>query len=98
MQQLKLAFVCHLPDVPFATGSLVRPKVVQSVHYCEATGTFTQRSYRDATSSGAFGLTTSVYPTVVRSAMWPPTHTTPTAASPDGLVLSCGARCLGREW
>lgn len=29
--------------------SLVRPKVVKSVHYCEATGEFLSREYRDAT-------------------------------------------------
>ncbi|KAH8958058.1 hypothetical protein BDL97_06G001800 [Sphagnum fallax] len=42
--------------------SLVRPKVVKSVHYCPGTGAFTNREYRDITSSN--GLPTgSVYPT-----------------------------------
>lgn len=42
--------------------SLVRPKVVKSVHYCPSTNTFTTREYRDITST--IGLPTgSVYPT-----------------------------------
>ncbi|KAH7286155.1 hypothetical protein KP509_33G060500 [Ceratopteris richardii] len=42
--------------------SLVRPKVVKSVHYCPSTGDFTAREYRDITSNT--GLPTgSVYPT-----------------------------------
>ena len=42
--------------------SLVRPKVVKSVHYCEATGQFLSREYRDVTSNT--GLPTgSQYPT-----------------------------------
>ncbi|CAM6127854.1 unnamed protein product [Calypogeia fissa] len=42
--------------------SLVRPKVVKSVHYCSTTGEFTTREYRDITSYT--GLPTgSVYPT-----------------------------------
>ncbi|XP_021763929.1 DNA replication licensing factor MCM3 homolog 2-like [Chenopodium quinoa] len=42
--------------------SLVRPKVVKSVHFCPSTGRFTSREYRDITSST--GLPTgSVYPT-----------------------------------
>lgn len=42
--------------------SLVRPKVVKSVHYCPTTGEFTSREYRDITS--VTGLPTgSVYPT-----------------------------------
>ena len=41
---------------------LVRPKVAQSQHYCEATKQFTAREYRDVTSH--LGLPTgSVYPT-----------------------------------
>ncbi|MEW5300814.1 MAG: hypothetical protein WDW36_003718 [Sanguina aurantia] len=41
--------------------SLVRPKIVKSVHYSEATRTFTQREYRDVTAnSGA--PTTAAYP------------------------------------
>ncbi|EEF42679.1 DNA replication licensing factor MCM3 [Ricinus communis] len=42
--------------------SLVRPKVVKSVHFCPSTGDFTTREYRDITSN--VGLPTgSVYPT-----------------------------------
>ncbi|KAL3002935.1 hypothetical protein AAZX31_08G081800 [Glycine max] len=42
--------------------SLVRPKVVKSVHFCPTTGSFTSREYRDITSN--LGLPTgSVYPT-----------------------------------
>ncbi|XP_027087801.1 DNA replication licensing factor MCM3 homolog 2 [Coffea eugenioides] len=42
--------------------SLVRPKVVKSVHFCPETGKFTTREYRDITSN--MGLPTgSVYPT-----------------------------------
>ncbi|CAN1808534.1 DNA replication licensing factor MCM3 [Linum perenne] len=42
--------------------SLVRPKVVKSVHFCPTTGDFTSREYRDITSN--VGLPTgSVYPT-----------------------------------
>ncbi|KDP37954.1 hypothetical protein JCGZ_04597 [Jatropha curcas] len=42
--------------------SLVRPKVVKSVHFCPTTGGFTTREYRDITST--VGLPTgSVYPT-----------------------------------
>ncbi|KAL5731837.1 DNA helicase [Ranunculus cassubicifolius] len=42
--------------------SLVRPKVVKSVHFCPTTNEFTSREYRDITSS--IGLPTgSVYPT-----------------------------------
>ncbi|GAB2279885.1 DNA replication licensing factor MCM3 2 [Dionaea muscipula] len=42
--------------------SLVRPKVVKSVHFCPSTGKFMAREYRDITST--LGLPTgSVYPT-----------------------------------
>ncbi|CAA6670084.1 unnamed protein product [Spirodela intermedia] len=42
--------------------SLVRPKVVKSVHFCPTTGQFMSREYRDITSTA--GLPTgSVYPT-----------------------------------
>ncbi|KAJ2077640.1 MCM DNA helicase complex subunit [Coemansia sp. RSA 988] len=46
--------------------SLVRPKVVRSVHYSEATKTFFAKTYRDQTSSGAgagAGGFSSAYPT-----------------------------------
>ncbi|CAA2986811.1 Hypothetical predicted protein [Olea europaea subsp. europaea] len=43
-------------------GSVVRPKVVKSVHFCPATEKFTLREYRDITSN--MGLPTgSMYPT-----------------------------------
>ncbi|KAJ7557099.1 hypothetical protein O6H91_05G111400 [Diphasiastrum complanatum] len=42
--------------------SLVRPKVVKSVHYCPTTGEFINREYRDITASSGFP-TGSVYPT-----------------------------------
>jgi hypothetical protein len=46
------------------TGSLVRPKVVKSVHFCPVTGAFLSREYRDITTF--VGLPTgSVYPTRV---------------------------------
>ena len=51
--------------------TLVRPKLVKSVHWCEATSSFTTREYRDATS--AEGLPTStVYPTRDAPATLPP--------------------------
>ena len=40
----------------------VRPKVAKTTHFCEATGSFVTREYRDVTS--AKGMPTStVYPT-----------------------------------
>ncbi|KAG6387093.1 hypothetical protein SASPL_152276 [Salvia splendens] len=45
-----------------SSGSLVRPKVVMSVHFCPTNEKFTVREYRDITSN--IGLPTgSVYPT-----------------------------------
>jgi DNA replication licensing factor MCM3 len=41
--------------------SLIRPKVVTSVHYCAATKKTSTRSYRDATDGGV--PTASIYPT-----------------------------------
>jgi len=41
--------------------SLVRPKVVRTVHYCEATGKFQSNNYRDATSFEG-PVTGSAYP------------------------------------
>lgn len=43
--------------------SLVRPKIVRSVHFAEATGQFHTREYRDATISFDPIPTTAVYPT-----------------------------------
>jgi len=42
--------------------SLVRPKMVKSVHYCAATNLFHQREYRDATMSSNLGPTSTVTP------------------------------------
>lgn len=44
--------------------SLVRPKMVKSVHYCSATNRFHQREYRDATMSSNLPPTSSVTPQV----------------------------------
>jgi len=41
--------------------SLVRPKVLRSTHYCPATGKFTSKEYRDATSFSGVA-TGSAYP------------------------------------
>lgn len=46
-------------------GSLVRPKVRKSVHYCEATKNFHFREYHDATMIGSDVPVSSVYPTTV---------------------------------
>ncbi|UZJ55288.1 hypothetical protein CBS101457_004608 [Exobasidium rhododendri] len=43
--------------------SLVRPKIIRSVHYCEASTKFHFREYRDATMYGIHPPTTSAYPT-----------------------------------
>ncbi len=45
-------------------GSLVRPKVVKSVHYCPATKKTIERKYSDLTSLDPFP-SSSVYPTRV---------------------------------
>ncbi|KAI8821797.1 MCM2/3/5 family-domain-containing protein [Fimicolochytrium jonesii] len=42
--------------------SLVRPKVVRSVHYCEKTEVFHMREYRDGTSLGNAVPTGAIYP------------------------------------
>jgi len=44
-------------------ASIVRPKIVKSVHYCDATKAFSQMSYRDGTDFSEAGRTGSVYPT-----------------------------------
>ena len=36
--------------------SLVRPKMMKSVHFCPATSQFLHRAYRDATDTGTFLL------------------------------------------
>ncbi|KTW32404.1 MCM DNA helicase complex subunit MCM3 [Pneumocystis jirovecii RU7] len=43
--------------------SLVHPKVVKSVHYCEKTNLFHYREYRDVTTIGNELPTSAVYPT-----------------------------------
>lgn len=48
-----------------SVGSLIRPKVTRSVHFCPATKKFMERRYADMTSLEAFP-TSSVYPTKVR--------------------------------
>ncbi|KAM3404739.1 hypothetical protein ACQJBY_007690 [Aegilops geniculata] len=56
--------------------SLVRPKVVKSVHYCPATAAFMSREYRDITSF--VGLPTgSVYPTRTLSMQEVPENAAP---------------------
>ncbi|KAJ5893771.1 hypothetical protein N7495_005462 [Penicillium taxi] len=42
--------------------SLVRPKVIQSVHYCEANGNFHSRRYRDQTMTASGATSLNVYP------------------------------------
>lgn len=44
--------------------SLVRPKMVKSIHYCAATTLFHQREYRDATTSSVLPPTSTVTPQV----------------------------------
>ncbi|OLL24945.1 DNA replication licensing factor mcm3 isoform A [Neolecta irregularis DAH-3] len=43
--------------------SLVRPKVVRSVHHCEKTQKWHAKEYRDATMPGNFAPSSSIYPT-----------------------------------
>lgn len=42
--------------------SLVRPKVIKSVHYCEKKDTWFQRTYQDQTMTANGAVSTSVYP------------------------------------
>ncbi|KAI8454097.1 minichromosome maintenance protein 3 [Phakopsora pachyrhizi] len=42
--------------------SLVRPKVIKSVHYCPATNQFHEREYRDQLSTGTAPTSTALYP------------------------------------
>lgn len=44
------------------TGSLVRPKIVKSVHYCEKTTQFHYREYRDQTMLGNAPASSTTYP------------------------------------
>ena len=48
------------------TGSIVRPKVAKSVHYCEKTQVFHSREYRDGTSLANAVPTGAVYPKEVQ--------------------------------
>ena len=50
---------------PLDLGSLVRPKVIKSVHYCPATKKTIERKYSDLTSLDPFP-TSGVYPTKVQ--------------------------------
>lgn len=43
--------------------SLVRPKVVRSVHYCETDVKFTYRNYQDQTTTASGVASTGIYPT-----------------------------------
>lgn len=52
------------PLSPCLKGSLVRPKVVRSVHYCPATKKTMERKYTDMTSLDAFP-SSAIYPTKV---------------------------------
>jgi len=54
----------ELIRLPVFTGSLVRPKVVRSVHYCPATKKTMERKYTDMTSLEAFP-SSAIYPTKV---------------------------------
>jgi len=43
--------------------SLVRPKVIKSVHYCERKSTFHFKEYRDQTMTASGPASSSIYPT-----------------------------------
>lgn len=55
---------CHWLHFLVFAGSLVRPKVVRSVHYCPATKKTLERKYTDLTSLDAFP-SSAIYPTKV---------------------------------
>ncbi len=73
-RELLSGLLCHLVCVEgiVTKCSLVQPKVVKSVHFCEATDKFLTREYRDATAldlgidagGRARNETSSTYPTV----------------------------------
>lgn len=50
-------------------GSLVRPKIMRSVHYCPATKKTLERKYTDLTSLDAFP-SSAIYPTKVFLTLW----------------------------
>lgn len=60
---LRIEIFCSSFCLTFS-GSLVRPKVVRSVHYCPATKKSIERRYTDLTSLEAFP-SNAVYPTKV---------------------------------
>ena len=63
-RQLTANLLSHLVEVEgiVTKTSLKRPKLVRSMHYCQKTGNFLQREYRDAASQE--GLPTgTAYPT-----------------------------------
>ncbi|TIA93232.1 hypothetical protein E3P81_01012 [Wallemia ichthyophaga] len=53
----------HIGNMISLEGSLVRPKMLKSVHYCPTTQEFHSREYRDAQMLGSAPITTSVIPT-----------------------------------
>lgn len=57
--------------VTSCSGSLVRPKVVRSVHYCPATKKTMERKYTDMTSLDAFP-SNAIYPTKVGFSFFSP--------------------------
>lgn len=59
----------HLSPFISYSGSLVRPKVVRSVHYCPATKKTMERKYTDMTSLDAFP-SSAIYPTKVGSSFY----------------------------
>lgn len=59
----RLSFICGEGFLCFL-GSVIRPKVVKSVHFCPATKKTLERKYTDLTSYNAFP-TSAVYPTEV---------------------------------
>ena len=58
------SIVCSLQLIYVHAGSLVRPKVTRSVHYCPSTKKVLERKYTDLTSFDPFPAS-SVYPTQV---------------------------------
>lgn len=54
-----------LPTLSYhlSIGSLVRPKIQKSIHYCEATTRFHSREHRDFLALGGSNATSGGYPT-----------------------------------
>ena len=60
---VRIALIAHIHwSSKSSPGSLVRPKVVRSVHYCSATKKTLERKYTDMTSLDPFP-SAAVYPT-----------------------------------